>query len=385
MAARQHQSIVSPEWGDYLKKIYFDPAQPGSFQSPRKLQQTVRQAGQHPHLGTQRIGRWLQNQTPYSRNRAFLPKSIKRSRVIVRGLYDQYDADLADYQRLAASNDGYRFLLVVIDIFSRYTWVVPIKSKKNAEVIQAFEIIFREEGGHIPRRLRTDQGGEFTAHIMNDFFNHYKITHFVAKNEVKANYAERVIKTLKSKLSRYMAHNQTGRYIDVLADIVTSYNATYHKSIQTPPKEVTKDNESSLWWMQYRPRQPFSDHHPPEYKFKIQDHVRIPHVPSVFGREWSMRWTEEIFVIVQRFRRDNINLYKIEDEKGEDILGTFYEGELQLVLADQNQQWKVQHIVKERGVGVYREAFVKFIGWPAYYNRWIPYADAQKDLDTQDV
>lgn len=371
-------TIPPPEWTKYLNQLYYDPKEPGSFQSFNKLHQTVKKEGRH-NLGPKRLQRWLQNQEPYSRNRLFLPNRIKRSRVFVGGLYDQFDADLADYQYLKDENDGYTFLLIVIDVFSRYLWVEPLKAKSNKEVLPALEHIFRQ--GHIPRRLRTDQGKEFTANIMKKFYKHYNVTFFVSMNEVKANYAERAIKTIKSKLARYMNYHKTGRYIDVLQDMVTSYNSTFHKGIQMSPKEVSGENESAVWWLQYTPQHTYNPNYTlPKFKFKIGDYVRIPHLNFVFGREYRARWTKEIFIIIDSFRRDGINLYKVDDQKSETILGTFYEEELQKVLPNQNNQWSVEQIVKERGQGENHEAQVKFKGWPPFYNRWIPYHHAQRDI-----
>ena len=373
---------ADPKWSRYLNRIYHDPREPGSFQSVNKLKKTTQTEGRY-QLGKNRLQRWLQNQEHFSQNRLYLPKAIKHSRVIVGGLYDQFDADLADYISIADSNDGTQYLLLVIDIFSRYVWIEPLKNKTNSDVIDGFEKIFRQ--GYIPRRLRTDQGTEFLGQIMQPFYKHYNITHFVSYNDQKANYAERAIKTIKSKLGRYMAYHHSGRYIDSLEDIVHSYNATHHASIGMPPDQVTPDNEDSVWWMQYRPKKA-QQHTPQRFRFNVGDNVRIPHLSMAFGREYRSRWTQEIFIITQRFHRDGINVYNIEDGKKEEIYGTFYEGELQLVLQDQNNQWTVESIVNERGGGDedYRphEALVKFKGWPSFYNRWIPYDTAHSYLNT---
>jgi len=373
--------INPPAWGQYLRSIYFNPRKPGSFQGAQKLRQTARKEGQP--LGRQRITRWLNNEESFSSHRAFLPGAIQRSRVFVKGMFDQYDADLADFQKLADSNDGYRFILVVIDVFTRYLWAIPLKSKKNTDVINGFEHIFRNEG-KVPRRLRTDQGVEFTGNIMTEFYEHYNVTHFVTYNEVKANYAERVIRTLKGKITRYLAYQKTWRYIDVLADLVESYNNTIHKSIQLAPIDVNQENEIPLWWMQYRPREPYDPNGSlPSYKFKVGDSVRIADTRGLFSRDWRLRWSEEIFKIVTRDLRDMIPIYKLEDEQGEEIKGTFYENEMQKVVEDQSDQWKVESIVDVRGQGQNKEAFVKFKDWPEFYNRWIAYDKAQNSLRTQ--
>ena len=307
--------------------------------------------------------------------------------MIVGGQYDQFDADLADLQNLSDTNNYTKYLLVVIDVFSRFVWVEPLRNKKPTSVEVAFERIFQR--GRVPRRLRTDNGKEFTANVIDDYYNRKNITHFVSYNEVKANYAERAIKTIKSKISRYLTHMQTGRYINVLQDLVHSYNNTVHSTLKMAPAEVNRNNETPLWWMQYRP----TEKHPPPtmpFKLKTGDNVRIPKLGNVFSREYDIRWTGEIFVIIERFRRDNINMYKVEDRKGEPVHGTFYEPELQRVLPntgtdDAANQWRVEKILNQRRAPTdgTLQALVSFRGWPPFYNRWIPYDDAQNDLDEQ--
>ncbi len=372
-------SAPPAEWDRYLQRFYFDPARPGSFQSFRKLHQSVGKEGRY-QLGTARLRRWLQNQYPYSRNAAYLPQNIKRGRVIVSGRYDQFDADLADFQKFEEANDGQKYLLIVIDVFSRFCWVEGLTSKSYKNVQVALESIF--ERGRVPRRLRTDAGLEFTAKGMLPFYERLNITHFVAMNDVKANFAERAIKTIKSKIYRYMNHMNTDRYKDIVPAIVHSYNHTYHTSIKMTPAEVNRESERALWWKQYHPKKKFQEGPPgaPNYQFQIGDHVRIPMISTIFSREYNARWTEEIFVITDRFQRQHVNMYKVEDKDNEAVYGTFYEPELQKVLPNQDNHWEVDKIEKVRGVPPNKEAFVSFKGWPAFYNRWIPYTQAQTSL-----
>ena len=105
-----------------------------------------------------------------------LLRGIFRGRVIVSGIDDQFDADLASFISYADDNDGYKYLLVVIDIFSRYAWVKPIKDKTANEIVQAFNQIISE--GRVPRRLRTDGATDFTSKKFQDYVKSKNITHF---------------------------------------------------------------------------------------------------------------------------------------------------------------------------------------------------------------
>ena len=151
-----------------------------------------------------------------------LKRKFQRGRVIVAGIDDQFDADLASLVHYADENDGYKYLLVVIDIFSCYAWVQPLKDKTAPQIVNGFDKIL--SGGRIPRRLQTDAAKDFTSEKFQTFVKRKHIAHFVTHNEKQANYVERFIKTLKSRIGRYMIEKNTRRYIDVLQKIVTSYN-----------------------------------------------------------------------------------------------------------------------------------------------------------------
>ena len=87
--------------------------------------------------------------------------------------------------------------------------------------------------------------------ISRNFCKKEKIANFVTHNETQANYVERFIKTIQSKIFRYLNHNNTERYIDALPKLVKSYNETFHTGIKSEPINVNKNNESQLWWQMY--------------------------------------------------------------------------------------------------------------------------------------
>ena len=197
------------------------------------------------------LKKWLQKQNSYSINKT-AKRNFQRSCVIVSGIDDQFDADLASFISYANDNDGYKYLLVVIDIFSRYAWVEPIKDKTANEIVQAFNKIISE--GRIPRRPRTDGATDFTSKKFQDYFKSKKIVHFTTHCVKQANYVERFIKTIKSKIYRYIIQQNTPRYIDILPKFVKSYNNSWHSGIRFIPSQVTKKNKKELWWQMYWPK-----------------------------------------------------------------------------------------------------------------------------------
>lgn len=363
---------------EFLSRIFYDPKHSASYQGAQKLYEAAK--GEFPGvLGIRKIRKWLEKQEVYSINRP-LKRTFRRNRVVVQKRFDQFDADLADFQKLAGKNNGVKFLLVVIDVFSRYVWVEPLKSKANSVVVNGFKAIFAR--GQQPRRLRTDSGKEFTGDVSQKYFDKQNIEHFVTLNEeIKAGYAERVIRTLKTKLWRYMKQNRKYRYIDILQDMVDSYNNTKHSSIKMPPSEVSSgDVERLLFWSQYKPDKPYKTPikkddgeiipvKKPIFRYKKGEHVRISHSAKVFDRAYNEKWSLEIFIIDKTTVREGVKIYKIKDLLGEDIQGHFYESEIQRAEYTEDREWDVEAIEQKRNKG--QEVLVKWRGWPKKFNSWV--------------
>ena len=205
--------IKMTDWKEYLSSLYFNPKLPSSYLGPEKLYQFVKSQGRFK-IGRRRIRQWLQDQESYSLTRGARRK-YTRSRVVVAGLDSQWDEDLMHMVDLAKQNDGVQYVLVCVDIFSRYAYCQPTKSKRGEDVLQVLKLIL--SGTRKAKTIRSDLGQEFRNKQVNAYLKSQNIHHFYALNtETKANYAERLIKTLKHKLFRYMLKNRTQRYIYVL-------------------------------------------------------------------------------------------------------------------------------------------------------------------------
>ena len=133
---------------------------------------------------------------------------------MVTGIDDQWSADLMDMAKFKEYNRGYTFVLVVIDVFSKYLWMRPLKNKQGTSVSKAIDSILEE--GRSPTRIRTDKGAEFKAKEVQKTLRKHHIQHLYAQNETKAAIAERVIKTIKSKMYRYFTFKRDYAYIDNL-------------------------------------------------------------------------------------------------------------------------------------------------------------------------
>lgn len=365
-------ATLSADQENYLRTIYFDPSHVVSYQSPYRLFKFVRQDGRY-QIKFDLIKKWLNNQASYSLNKNVM-RTFHRGRVLVTGIDDQWDADLISLIPYGNYNDGHEYILCVIDIFSRYAWVIPMKTKTTKETCNSFKQIVQQ--GRKPRRLRTDAGAEFKGGTFKKCMQDLDIHHFFTHNEKQANYVERFIQTLKKKIFRFMKGRNTKRYIDDLQKFVQAYNRTFHSGIQAVPEDVDKTNERKLWWQMFWPlddppqagkkrkkkrKQPFL--------FKVGDHVRMSLIRTAFHREYHERWSTEIFIIRERFHRQGQALYKLMDWMKENLDGTFYQAELQIT--HNPPVFNISEQIKERGRGARREVFVSWEGWPKKFNEWI--------------
>lgn len=150
---------------DYLRQLYYNPGNQGALSGPEKLYQAVKEDGKYK-ISRAKIKQFLNNEDAYSLLKP-TRQTFPRSRVVVNTIDSMWDADLADVSNISNHNDGYKFLLVLIDIFSRYLFILPLKSKQHQNIINGLRIIFQK--GRKPNTLRTDKGSEFKNRWLKAF------------------------------------------------------------------------------------------------------------------------------------------------------------------------------------------------------------------------
>ena len=185
-----------------------------------------------------------------------------------------WGVDLADMHLLSKYNKGIRFFLCVIDIFSKYAWVVPLKDKKSISIVKAFQSILKQSNSRKPNKIWVDKGSEFYNAYFKKWLRDNDIIMYSTHNEGKSVVAERFIKTLKSKIYKYMTSISKNVYIDKLDDIVDEYNNTYRTTIKMKPIDV-KDNTYINANKEINNKDP---------KFKVGDHVRISKYKIIFAK-----------------------------------------------------------------------------------------------------
>ena len=257
-------------------------------------------------------------------------------------------------QLLSKFNKGFRFLLCVIDIFSKYAWVIPLKDKKGISIVNAFQKNLKESNRK-PNKIWVDKGSEFYNNSFKNWLQDNDIVMYSTNNKGKPVAVERFIRTIKNKIYKYMNSISKNVYIDKLDDIVKKYNNTYHTSIKTKPVDV-KDNTYINFKKEVNDKNP---------KFKVGDHVRISKYKNIFAKRYMPNWSEEIFIT----NKNTVSwTYVINDLNGDEIIGTFYENELQ---ATDQKEFRIEKVLRKKGDKLY----VKWKGYDNSFNSWIDKKD----------
>ncbi|WAR05652.1 YMD3-like protein [Mya arenaria] len=252
----------------------------------------------------------------------------RKRRVYVKGIDEIWASDLVDMQSFSRENKIVKYPLTVIDVFSMYGWMIPLKDKTEKYVADALKQIIKEQN---PKKMWVDKGKEFYNKDVQNLVEIYSM-----ENEEKSSVVERWNRKMKEKMWKYFSGISTNKYIDILNDLVDQYNETKHSSIKMTPVEASmKKNENRVYKYLYtkparltEPLAMLRRSQTSKPKFAVGDRVRITKKKKTFEKGYIPRWTEEVFT-VSEIQYTNPVTYTIKDYNKEEIQGTFYEQELQ--------------------------------------------------------
>ena len=307
-----------------LKQIYENPSNPASFSSPLKVFKAAKKI--QPKITLQIVKDWLSGQRAYTLYRPVISK-FRRRKVLTRGLYHQYQADLLDFHQLKWHNRGTWFILTVIDCFSRFACAIPIKNKRGETVRDAFLKVFRIM--KVPKKMQTDNGTEFYNSFVKGLFNQLKIIHFSTDQELKASIVERFNRTLRDKIQKYIIAKKSLAYIDALPEILDGYNSSPHRTLEGhTPKSVTKKTEAKIYDILYSD---YLSEKKKRHKYKLNDVVRVCTVKETINKKMHKTFKDEFHSVTNVI--DSIPpTYQVMRLKDKELVpGAYYEQQMQKI------------------------------------------------------
>ena len=286
-------------------------------------------------------------------------KNFARRCVKIKGLDDLWQADLVEMIPYAKENGGFKYLLTIIDTFSKFTWVEPLKKKESKIIVDAFKKVF-SQNKRMPKNLQTDMGTEFFNKDFNKLMKQKNINHYSSFSPLKASIIERFNRTLKEHMWKMFSLQGTYKWVNILENLVKDYNHKKHRTINLAPVKVTKKNENQILKDIYSPTPRIIK----QTKFHVDDFVRVSKFKTVFEKGYTPNWTTEIFKVVKVNNKFPVT-YLLKDYQGNIIAGRFYEQELQKT--NYPDTYLVEKIMKKKN----NKAYVKWLGFSSSHNTWI--------------
>lgn len=354
-----------------MDKIYTDLDSPAGFASVKALHHVVKKDS--PDTKRRDVTNFLQTSDVYTRHRQQRTKFDRRFYMVGRpGMI--LGLDTAHMTNLSKHNDGVNYLMFAIDLFSRFLIVAPMPSLKSRDSVDAFHIVMDTSIYPYPK-LFTDEGVEFTnKHVLTEYKkNGVKIYH-TRNRDIKCAVAERVIRTIKNKIYKYLTYANTLKYIDVLDKIVDTYNITPHRGLfghvpfdihlMSDPEKI--DHFICKVYKKRRARIKRITS-PLEVGQCVRLVTRDSRKES-FQKGFLPRNSREIFTIIHREDTHIPITYTISDLDNNPIHGTWYHDEL--VPCSKPTAFKIDIIRTRRRRGSL-QYLVQYIDYPDSSPKWV--------------
>ena len=294
-----------------------------------------------------------------------------RRNVLINEIDDVRSCDLVEMQEWNYQNKGFRYMLNVIDVFSKYAWSIPLKDKKGLTVVLAFKQITKQSG-RMPKHIWVDKGKEFYNKNMDEWLQEHKINRYSTYGEHKSAVVERFNRTLKEIMWKRFTAENTRKWIDMLDQLLHGYNNRIHSTIgMTPVKASLKENEMKVLQNIINKRKVTAK---TKAKFNVGNKVRMSRTKALFEKGYLPNWSEETYIVAE-VRKTNPITYIIKDSLGEVIEGIFYNEELQKT----NQEtYRIEKVIRKKKIDGVEHALVKWSGYSKKYNQWIPASQLER-------
>lgn len=360
------------EWEVVLKKLYSTPGESAAFSSVDKLYRSLKD--KNIQVNRTQIKKWLNDQFTHVIHKPRLRK-FPRNPILASNIDDNWQADILFLPHLGRFNDNKPCILICIDVVSRFAFVEPMRSKSGIHTAKALQDIISKHNRY-PRKLQTDKGREFYNKHVSEVLKKYNISLYSTESDYKAAIAERFVKEIKKLIYKYKSFNKKNRYIDVLQDLVKTYNNTWHSTIKYAPADVSQDNLHHVLQNLYgdlwkKDAVPLNSSRRIDQKFNVGDQVRISLNKDLFGKGYTGFWTTEVFTIETVKHNHPHTQYVLKTAEGEILKGLFYNHELQPVYPASHRFTKIKSILQEKIIKKKKWVLVNWENEDPELKQWI--------------
>jgi hypothetical protein len=286
----------------------------------------------------------------------------------VRYVNEMWQADIMYLPDYKETCKGYKYLLCVLDVFSRKLFIRKLRKKDTKSVIKEFDDIHKEVNSS-PEKIVVDKGSEFKSESFQQYTDFFGIQLIFTYNETKAAHVERAQRSYQNILYRILEEHQTRDFLKYLNIALSIYNNRKNRIIGCSPNFAFQKKHHTYVSKNLGEKYNNIAQKRKSPSFKEKDYVRIRELKKTFSRGYHPYFTEEIFKIKKVLTNLPIPRYILSDYTGdEEIKGTFYEREITKVTSD---TFKIEKILKTKRVKGKTQYFVKWLGYPSSQNSWI--------------
>ena len=211
---------------------------------------------------------------------------FRRHRIIPLCKHETWSADLIDKSSLSKFNNNYKFILIVIDIFTKYAWAIPLKNKFGLSIINGFKVLLGEspQGGsesRKPEKLWVDRGSEFYNKTLKSLLKEYKTKLYSNYSDLRAVFIERFNRTLLHIINKPMFINGDGNWVNKLNDAIITYNNNIHSTIIMTPVGASNNPDEVSYTFSFKNIKGKPGYAQP--KLKVGDYVRNADKRNIFS------------------------------------------------------------------------------------------------------
>ena len=232
-------------------------------------------------------------------------KNYATNKIVYNSIDEIWSIDLADFSDYKTTNNkGFRYIFIIIDNFSKYLWAIPLKNKYSQTITNEFSNIL-SKSKRKPLKKESDRGTEFYNSIFQNFLKAKNIQYYSRFTDKGPSIAERVIRTVRSLLTKPVFLAGNAGWLSELPSVVRKYNNTIHSSTKMTPIQASKKSNEKIRFDNLK-----DDRVKQKPKLKLGQLIRVADIKRVFSKGDSTNYSYKLYTITEVIH-DTIPSYRI--------------------------------------------------------------------------